>query len=242
MFMGRESTAFGILGQPHSVGNLNYRIRMSKKDSKQVLWENVSRLMKAHYGKENLTRLSQDAGIGPGTCTRIKEKSTSVGTDVLEAVAKALKVQPWELLMPGLGTDVKPAAEVREPSPSYTVISPAQAIAVLAESLHALDNPESREAAGLFLQKMAADPRGRWAALLVDLIEKESAHPVNITGDGLPQPKALPERLKLAENSQGGRVPSGPATTAAESPEIGDDKGNDHGERSNRPGAGSGGV
>ena len=75
---------------------------MIKKDSKKVLWENVSRLMVKRYGKENLTRLAADSGVGPGTCTRIKVQSTSVGLEVVEAVAKALDAEPWQMLVPDL--------------------------------------------------------------------------------------------------------------------------------------------
>jgi hypothetical protein len=75
---------------------------MIKKDSKQVLWENVSRLMVKRYGKENLTRLAADSGVGPGTCTRIKVQGTSVGLEVVEAIAKALEAEPWQLLVPNL--------------------------------------------------------------------------------------------------------------------------------------------
>lgn len=76
-----------------------YRIRMNQ-DSKQVLWENVSALMKREFGKENLTALAKRAKIGPGTATRIKEQTTSVGIDVLDQIAVAFRVKPWHLLMP----------------------------------------------------------------------------------------------------------------------------------------------
>ena len=81
---------------------------MTKRDSKLVLWNNVSALMKARYGKENLTRLAKDAGIGPGTASRIKEHETSVGIDVLDAIAKAFKVSAWQLLVPGLNVQALP--------------------------------------------------------------------------------------------------------------------------------------
>ena len=61
---------------------------MQNTDYKAILWANVSALMVAKYGKENLTRLANDSGAGPGTMTRIKEMKTSVGMDVLEKIAK----------------------------------------------------------------------------------------------------------------------------------------------------------
>lgn len=73
---------------------------MKTRDTKVLLWQNVSALMTARYGKPNLTRLAADAKIGPGTASRIKQHETSVGLEVVEAIAKAFKVQPWQLLTP----------------------------------------------------------------------------------------------------------------------------------------------
>ena len=85
------------------VGVMNYLLAMEKIDWKEVLWRNVKARMNALYGKENLSRLIKDSGVGPGTITRIKEQGTSVGVDVLEKVATALKVEPWQLIHPKLG-------------------------------------------------------------------------------------------------------------------------------------------
>lgn len=198
MFISAESTAFGMSSQPHSEGNLNYRIGMGKIDSKQVLWDNVSRLMKASYGKENLTRLSQDAGIGPGTCTRIKEQSTSVGTDVLEAVAKALKVQPWDLLTPGFAAGVKPAATAGEPLGIYTAVTVDQALTTLADALLKLQDQDSIEAAALFMLKMASDPAGRWTGLLRDLLQKEAG----VNGEGKRDTKVVSKKIAAVHNDR----------------------------------------
>lgn len=86
----------------------DYRIRMDR-DSKKVLWENVSALMKREFGKENLTALAKKAGFGPGTSTRLKEQTTSVGLEVIEQLAVAFKVQPWHLLVPDLDIENLPA-------------------------------------------------------------------------------------------------------------------------------------
>lgn len=68
-----------------------------------MLWSNVQSRMNALYGKDNLTRLASESGIGPGTATRIKDQATSVGIDVLEKISTTLKVAPWQLLHPTLG-------------------------------------------------------------------------------------------------------------------------------------------
>lgn len=85
---------------------------MKKPDSKLVLWENVSALMKAKYGRENLTRLAAEAKVGPGTVSRIKAHETSVGIDVVEAIARIFKVEPWQLLVPGLDVADLPAVSI----------------------------------------------------------------------------------------------------------------------------------
>ena len=160
---------------------------MNPKDSKKVLWDNVSRLMVARYGKENLTRLSQDAKIGPATCTRIKKQTTSVGTDVIEAVAKALKVSTWQLLVVGLDPKDLPTLQpgtgpqVAEPTSVYNVTTPAEAIRVLSQVLLVMA-PAARARAATILSTMASDPEGPWAAYLSDLVERESLPTTEKTG------------------------------------------------------------
>lgn len=74
---------------------------MDQIDGKKILWENLSILMVIKYGKENMSKLAHDAHIGAATMTRIKEQSTSVGTENLDKLAAALEVHAWQLLCPG---------------------------------------------------------------------------------------------------------------------------------------------
>jgi transcriptional regulator with XRE-family HTH domain len=67
---------------------------------KTVLWDNVRSLMVEKYGEENLNRLARDAKIGVASVARIKEQKTSVGLDILEAIAKFFKLSPFQLLIP----------------------------------------------------------------------------------------------------------------------------------------------
>lgn len=87
---------------PHSVRGLYYACLMTPVDTKPILWQNVAALMRHHWGGENLSRLSREARVGPGTVSRIKEQRTSVGLDVLEAVAGVFELQAWHLLTPSL--------------------------------------------------------------------------------------------------------------------------------------------
>ena len=113
LLMGADSTVSGVSSQPNSVVKRNYLSGMNIYDGKTVLWANVKARMLSLYGKENLTRLVSESGIGPGTATRIKEQSTSVGIDVLEKIAKPLKVQPWELLNPALSSTAPEVVDAR---------------------------------------------------------------------------------------------------------------------------------
>jgi Cro/C1-type HTH DNA-binding domain len=71
-------------------------------DSKRILWANVSALMTARWGEENLNRLAREAKIGPASADRLKKQRTSVGLDVVDKIAKALSVDAWQLFVPGL--------------------------------------------------------------------------------------------------------------------------------------------
>lgn len=83
-----------------------YRPRMDDSDSKETLWANVLALMERDYGAEKLGRLAREAQIAPATMTRLKERQTSVGVNVIEAIARVFRVRPWQLLAPNLGSDL----------------------------------------------------------------------------------------------------------------------------------------
>ena len=87
---------------PHLVKARCYADPMRPADTKPILWQNVASLMRHHWGGENLSRLSREAKVGPGTVSRIKEQRTSVGLDVLEQVAGVFELQAWHLLTPNL--------------------------------------------------------------------------------------------------------------------------------------------
>lgn len=104
--MAPDSTASGRACLPHSVVSIGYLAGMDKLDTKRVLWQNIGALMTLHYGGEQLGRFARESGIGAATMTRIKAQKTSVGVDVIEAIARKFKIQPWQVLAPGLGADL----------------------------------------------------------------------------------------------------------------------------------------
>lgn len=137
---GLHHTACGRLKTPQPVAKPLYSSIMKNTDYKAVLWANVSTLMIAKYGKENLTRLASDSGAGPGTMTRIKNAKTSVGVDVLEKIGEVFGVTPWQLLHP----DISNAAEKQRPDEVlalrqlYQAISPEFKAAALGAATHAM--------------------------------------------------------------------------------------------------------
>lgn len=107
--MDSESTVCGISCLPLSEYDLHYRIRMSRHNLKQILWESTLQLMEWRYGRENLTRLATDCGIGPGTASRIKDRQTEVRLETIEAIAKKFGFEAWQLLCPGFDPRNPPA-------------------------------------------------------------------------------------------------------------------------------------
>lgn len=94
--------------QPQAVYSSRYRTRMARDNLKVVLWQSVQRLMDWRYGGENLTRLANDCGIGPGTSSRLKEQKTEVRLQTIEALAKRFGFEAWQLLVPGFDPESPP--------------------------------------------------------------------------------------------------------------------------------------
>lgn len=87
---------------PHSVSDADYVevMRRESNYSKKILWRNIQLAMHVKYGKENITRLAKEAGVGHGTIQRIKAAETSIGIEILDRLADVFHVEPWHLLVP----------------------------------------------------------------------------------------------------------------------------------------------
>ena len=83
-------------------------------DPKFTLWANVLALMIDRYGKENMLRLSKDAGIAIGSVQRMRDENTSIGINIVAKVANAFGLQPWQLLFPELDPKNPPALCITE--------------------------------------------------------------------------------------------------------------------------------
>lgn len=77
-------------------------------DPKHVLAQNVTALMKYHYGKVNMSRLARDAKTAIANIQRCLDTTTSVGIDVIAQVASAFDLQPWQIIFPELDPNNPP--------------------------------------------------------------------------------------------------------------------------------------
>jgi len=110
----------------------------------ETLWANIVALMVSRWGKENLNQLAREAGIGTATAARLKSKATNTRVGTIEAIArKAFKIEPWQLLVPGLDPDRLPGVPKK---PSREDL---EAVQRLVQAHHAV-TPEQR---ALFLQE-----------------------------------------------------------------------------------------
>lgn len=65
-----------------------------------TLWPRIQQLMIDQWGNENQNRLARDAHVGVATVARIKAGDSSIGLNVVEKIAAAFGLSPWQLLCP----------------------------------------------------------------------------------------------------------------------------------------------
>ena len=103
-------------------------------------------------GSPTVDAVQRKTQVGRGTVRRIKEGSTSTGTDTLLAIADAFGVEPWELLHPQLGKQTANLVANKATSPTL-----AQALEVVAAALSSVP-VEKRQALLGVLATYASDP------------------------------------------------------------------------------------
>jgi len=107
-----KSCAYNVKKTQGGMENTERRqVMPDQVDSYATLWQNVAALMGKHYGEENLSRLARECSIGLGTAARIKKQQTSVGIDILHAIATRFGLAPWQLLVPGFDPSNPPALQ-----------------------------------------------------------------------------------------------------------------------------------
>ena len=123
---------------------------MASQDPKTFLFSNIALLMGT--GSPTVDAVQRKTQVGRGTVQRIKEGSTSTGTDTLLAIADAFGVEPWELLHPQLGKQTANLVANKATSPTL-----AQALEVVAAALSSVP-VEKRQALLGVLATYASDP------------------------------------------------------------------------------------
>lgn len=70
--------------------------------SKSYVWASLEKLMLAHWGRPNISRLARESGVGMATVSRLQHDDgvTSTGLDKIEKLAAVFGVKPWQLLDP----------------------------------------------------------------------------------------------------------------------------------------------
>lgn len=75
--------------------------RMTKKASRQILAENLDKLMARFPGLESNYALGAKAKVAHSHIRRIRLQESAATVDMLDTIAEAFGIQPWELLTDG---------------------------------------------------------------------------------------------------------------------------------------------
>lgn len=147
---------------------------MNPTDPKTYLWANIEALMGG--GSPSIDVVTKRVAVGRGTVQRIKGGENSTGTDVLVAIAKAFKIQVWELLTPASA-----AAAAAPPAQHFGLD---QALAVIAMRFEKLPEDRQTEAAER-LKAMALAPDSPRALESLRIAMGEIAEPAQRRANGV---------------------------------------------------------
>ena len=75
--------------------------RMGKKSSRQILADNLDRLMGDSPGLSSNNALGLKAKVAHSHIRRIRLQESAATVDMLDSIAAAFGIQPWELLADG---------------------------------------------------------------------------------------------------------------------------------------------
>lgn len=107
-FMDAESTVVGSLSQPHSVAFGRYRGNMTDNEVKTALATNIRALMARKQRPATQHELAKMPGVSVGSAGRILGGVSDVRLETINAVAAALELEAWQLLVPYLDPDELP--------------------------------------------------------------------------------------------------------------------------------------
>ncbi len=72
------------------------------KSPREVLAENLNRLMDASRDLRTVKQLSARSGVSTGTIDRIRRHEVAAGIDNVGQLAQAFDLEPWQLMVPDL--------------------------------------------------------------------------------------------------------------------------------------------
>lgn len=93
---------------------LQNAIMTISKTAVQIAADNLARLMHARQELGTLEKLEPKAGVGKSTIGRLKNGDVSVGVATLEGVARAFKLEPWQMLVENLDPLAPPILRTSE--------------------------------------------------------------------------------------------------------------------------------
>ena len=83
----------------------------TRTSSRQILAENINRLMQSTLALNSNTKLVKRSGLGLGTMGRVRNAEAAATIDTLDRLAECFGVQPWQLLEPQDVTQLPPAEQ-----------------------------------------------------------------------------------------------------------------------------------
>ncbi len=120
-------------------------------------------------GAPTVDAVQRKTQVGRGTVQRIKEGSTSTGTDTLLAIADAFGVEPWELLQPQLGKQTATLGACKATSPTL-----AQALEVVMDAMaQSTAKAELKQLLPMLVETNASAYRTRLGELLGQSLQKQ---------------------------------------------------------------------
>ena len=130
--------------QPHIAEITSYRSRVAagkQKDVGEVIAATIKRLRRARGFTQNT--LGERAGLSQTMISAIERRATSPAADTLQAIAKALGAEAWQLQIDGMDDDLLFTQTLPNFVYHYRDMSPAdrEALEVLAARLARTKSP-----------------------------------------------------------------------------------------------------
>jgi transcriptional regulator with XRE-family HTH domain len=97
-FLCKSGFNASVFSYPHLHPNIHKTVCMQKRDLRQILARNIVEAMEKNPALDTQPALAAKAGIAQSQVSRILRCEIGVGLDILNAIATALQVEPWELL------------------------------------------------------------------------------------------------------------------------------------------------